>query len=95
MSARNKTRGRPTLRPDTALAPAEVPHSESYVRELPGCCLWSLKAEVAVSEPERRLLSLDCECGRSWRVTSSLDEKVLRRFIVHGGPRTGGSPPAA
>lgn len=95
MSARNETRRRPALRPDTALAPAESPHKESYVRELPGCCLRSLKAEVAAGEPERRLLSLGCECGRSWRVTSSLDEKVLRRFIVHGGPRAGGSPPAA
>lgn len=95
MSATNRTCRRPALRPDTALAPAESPHSESYVRELPVCCLRYFKAEVADGHSERRLLSLECECGRSWRVTSSLDEKVLSRFIVHGGPRAGGSPPAA
>jgi hypothetical protein len=44
---------------------------------------------------ERRLLELGCSCGRSWRVTSSLDGRILDRFVTHGGPRAGGSYPAA
>ncbi len=44
---------------------------------------------------ERRRLELGCSCGRSWRVTSSLDSRILERFVTHGGPRVGGSYPAA
>lgn len=88
--------GRRTLRPDTTLSPAGRPVEESYVRELPVCCLRSFKAAVARgTEDERRRLSFECGCGGSWRVTSSLDGRVLERFVVHGGPRVGGSPPAA
>lgn len=63
---------------------------------LPACCLRSFK-ETAMSEAgERRRLELQCSsCGRSWRVTSSLDERILDRFVMHGGPRVGGSYPAA
>lgn len=92
-------RARRRLRADTTLSPVESPAEESYVRELPVCCLRSFKVAVSgEEEPERRLLSFDCGCGRSWRVTSSLDSRVLERFVVHGGPRvcgSGGSPPAA
>lgn len=84
------------LRPDTTVSPVESPDEESYVRELPACCLRALKMSFAGrEEPDRRLLSFECECGQSWRVTSSLDGRVLERFVVHGGPRTGGSSPAA
>jgi hypothetical protein len=86
--------GRRTIRPDTTLSPVERPLEESYVRELPGCCLRSFKAAVA-AEQERRRLSFECECGEDWRVTSSLDARVLERFVVHGGPRAGGTTPAA
>jgi hypothetical protein len=90
-----KSRSRSALRPDTTLAPAGEPEREVYVRSLPACCLLSLK-QVSVAEPaERRLLALKCSCGRSWRVTSSLDERILGRFVTHGGPRAGGSHPAA
>lgn len=92
-------RARRRLRADTTLSPVESPAEESYVRELPVCCLRSFKVAVSgEEEPERRLLSFNCGCGRSWRVTSSLDGRVLERFVVHGGPRvggSGGSPPAA
>ena len=47
------------------------------------------RAENALS------LELDCSCGRSWRITSSLDNRILERFVTHGGPRAGGSYPAA
>lgn len=88
--------GKRALRPDTTLSPVERPAEESYVREIPACCLRTLKATVARrEEPARRLLSFECECGGSWRVTSSLDGRVLERFVVHGGPRVGGSSPAA
>lgn len=93
-----KTNGRyvRSLRPDTTVSPVESPDEESYVRELPACCLRALKMSFAGrEEPDRRLLSFECECGRSWRVTSSLDGRVLERFVVHGGPRAGGSSPAA
>lgn len=97
MSTDSKTakRGGPRLRPDTTLSAAESPDRERYLRELPECCLRSFKVEAATGQTERRLLSLECGCGRSWRVTSSLDERVLGRFVVHGGPRVGGAPPAA
>ena len=94
---------REALRSDTTLAPAERPEDEVYVRGLPGCCLGSLKEEILArsgGEPdERRLLGLGCGvCGREWVVTSSLDERVLGRFVTHGGPRvaaSGGKYPAA
>ena len=93
------------LRPDTTLAPAGRPEDEVYVRGLPVCCLGSLKEEI-LARPggrpdERRLLELGCGvCGREWVVTSSLDDRVLDRFVTHGGPRvvaarTGGKHPAA
>lgn len=85
-------RARRRLRADTTLSPVEKPAEESYVRELPVCCLRSFKTWVAAEEEtERRWLSFECGCGRSWRVTSSLDGRVLERFVVHGGPRVGGS----
>jgi len=85
-----------TLRPDTTLAPAGEPESEIYVWGLPGCCLQAFKEEV-VAKPgdDRRYLELRCSCGRAWRVTSSLDDRVLERYVTHGGPRVGGSYPAA
>lgn len=88
---------RKALRPDTTLAPAGKPEEEIYVGSLPVCCLRSLKL-AALAEPEnRRSLTLDCSsCGRSWWITSSLDERLLKRFVTHGGPRvTGGTYPAA
>jgi hypothetical protein len=93
-----KVRGRKrrsALRPDTALVPVEEPEREIYVWSLPSCCLRSFK-ETAMSEVgERRRLELECSCGRKWRVTSSLDGRILNRFVTHGGPRVGGSYPAA
>ena len=86
---------RSALRPDTALVPAGEPEREIYIWSLPACCLRSLK-EAAMSEAaERRRLELECSCGRSWHVTSSLDNRILERFVTHGGPRVGGSFPAA
>jgi hypothetical protein len=84
------------LRPDTTLAPAGEPEAEVYVWGLPGCCLRAFKEEVVAKlGDDRRLLELRCSCGRTWRVTSSLDNRVLERFVTHGGPRVGGSYPAA
>ena len=84
-----------TLRPDTTLAPVGKPEAEVYVWGLAGCCLRSFK-ETIVEGAERRLLDVRCGCGQSWHVTSSLDERVLARFVTHGGPRVrGGSHPAA
>jgi len=92
---KRRRRGRSALRPDTALVPVGEPEREIYVWSLPACCLRSLK-EAALSESgERRRLELACACGRGWRVTSSLDERILNRFVTHGGPRVGGSYPAA
>ncbi len=85
---------RSVLRPDTTLAPADKPEAEGYVWSLPACCLRSLK-EAALAEVGERRLELGCSCGRTWRVTSSLDERILSRFVTHGGPRVGGSHPAA
>ena len=83
------------LRPDTTLAPVGKPEAEAYVGSIPVCCLRSFKEEV-VQGGERRLLELACPCGRSWHVTSSLDDRVLERFVTHGGPRVNGSShPAA
>jgi hypothetical protein len=84
-----------SLRPDTTLAPVGEPETEVYVRGLPACCLRSFK-EAVVEGDERPLLELRCSCGRGWYVTSSLDERVSERFVMHGGPRVrGGSHPAA
>ena len=86
-----------TLRADTTLAPVGEPEAEIYVRELPGCCLRSFKEAVLakLGDEQRQLLELRCSCGRGWHVTSSLDARVLERFVTHGGPRVGGSYPAA
>lgn len=85
------------LRPDTTLIPASLAErqGEIYVRQLPVCCLRTLKETVLAELPGRRLLTLDCSCGRNWRITSSLDERVLDRFVTHAGPRVGGTHPAA
>ena len=86
---------REALRPDTTLAPAKRPEDEVYVRGLPACCLRSLK-EAVVKRGERRLLELRCpSCGSAWQITSSLDDRILERFVTHGGPRVGGKHPAA
>ena len=86
-----------SLRPDTTLASVGKPEDEVYVRGLPVCCLEALKAAAVRGwGQERRSLELECGCGRSWRVTSSLDERVLDRFVTHGGPRvSGGCGPSA
>ena len=92
---RKARKRRSALRPDTALVPVGgEPEHEIYVWSLPTCCLRSLK-EMAMSEVGERRLELDCSCGRSWRMTSSLDPRILERFATHGGPRVGGSYPAA
>jgi hypothetical protein len=83
------------LRPDTTLSLVGEPEEEIYVWSLPACCLRSLKEAALAETDERRLLELACSCGRSWRVTSSLDARILDRFVTHGGPRAGGSYPAA
>ncbi|MBA3425317.1 MAG: hypothetical protein H0U04_12450 [Rubrobacter sp.] len=82
---------RRTLRADTTLAPAGEVEREIYVQALPACCLRSFKAAVLANVEERRQLALDCSCGRNWWITSSLDERVLERFVTHGGPRVGSS----
>lgn len=89
-----KTRKK-TLRPDTTLAPVGEPEAEIYVWSLPVCCLRSFKQTLVEENADRRLLELGCSCGRDWHVTSSLDERVLGRFVTHGGPRAGGTYPAA
>jgi hypothetical protein len=86
---------RRALRPDTTLAPVDEPEAEVYIWSLPGCCLRSLKEAALAESRDRRRLELGCSCGRTWRVTSSLDERILGRFVTHGGPRVGGSHPAA
>ena len=83
------------LRPDTTLAPAGEVEAEIYVGGLPGCCLRTFKEAALAEAGERRRLGFECGCGRTWRVTSSLDERVLDRFVTHAGPRAGGSYPAA
>lgn len=93
---RTSGKKRKALRPDTTLSPAADPGAELYLWALPVCCVRSLKRAVLQKPGERRRLELLCgACGRSWRVTSSLDERVLSRFVTHGGPRAGGSHPAA
>ena len=89
-------RKKSVLRADTTLAPTEEPQKEIYIRELPACCLGSFRKEIlAAPEEPRRNLTLECDCGRRWVVTSSLDGRVLNRFVTHAGPRTGNRPPAA
>ncbi len=86
---------RESLRPDTTFSPVGEPEDEVYVRGLPGCCLAAFK-EAVMEGGDRRLLELRCACGQGWHVTRSLDERVLRRFVTQGEPRTnGGSHPAA
>ncbi|MGI8860605.1 MAG: hypothetical protein ACR2HO_10720 [Rubrobacteraceae bacterium] len=80
---------RRTLRADTTLAPAGEVEREIYVQALPACCLRSFKRAALASAEERRQLALGCSCGRNWWITSSLDERVLERFVTHGGPRVG------
>lgn len=91
-----KTRKR-SLRADTTLALIEEPETEVYVWGMPVCCLTAFKeAVVGGVGDDRRLPELRCRCGRGWNVTSSLDDRVLERFVTHGGPRvSGGSYPAA
>ena len=95
MVERKRKKG--ALRPDTTLAPVGEPEAEAYLWRLPGCCLRSFKeAVVGKLEDDRRLLELWCSCGRGWHVTSSLDERILGRFVTHGGPGVrGGTYPAA
>ncbi len=88
-------RKKSALRPDTTLAPAGEPEKEIYVWSLPACCLRSLKEAALAEAGERRRLELECSCGRNWRVTSSLDERILNRFVTRGGGSVGGSHPAA
>ena len=88
-------RKKSALRPDTTLAPTGEPEAEIYVWALPACCLRALKEAALAEADERRRLEFGCSCGRSWRVTSSLDERILSRFVTHGGSRVGGSHPAA
>lgn len=99
MARKRKPSGRTSLRPDTTLAPVGEPEAEVYVWGLPVCCLRSFKEAVVASagEERRRSLDLECDpCGRTWVVTSSLDERVLGRFVTHAGPRVeGGRHPAA
>lgn len=90
-----KRTAKPALRSDTTVMAAEAGR-EMYVRAMPSCCLGALKEAVVRGSDGRRLLSMECpECGREWRITSSLDERVLERFATHGGPRVGGGNPAA
>ena len=77
------------LRADTTLAPAGEVDQEVYVRSLPACCLRSFKTAALADSGDRRRLAFDCSCGRNWWITSSLDERVLERFVTHGGPRVG------
>jgi len=84
-----------SLRPDTTLAPTGEPEAEIYIWALPACCLRSFKEASLAEAGERRLLEFGCTCGRTWRVTSTLDERILSRFVTHCGPRVGGSHPAA
>ena len=88
-------RKKSALRPDTTLAPAGEVEGEIYVGGLPTRCLRSFKEAALAEAGERRRLGFGCACGRSWRITSSLDERVLDRFVTHAGPRAGGSYPAA
>ena len=89
-SGETRSRRGGSLRPDTALAPVGAPQEERYITAIPACCLRSLKHEALAENPERRRLALECGCGREWWITSTLDERVARRFVTHGGPRVSG-----
>lgn len=95
-STSKKVRRR-SLRADTTLSPAGRPREEIYVGALPACCLRAFKEAALAERGARRVLELECGCGRGWWVTSSLDERILDRFVTHGGPRvgTGEGPTAA
>ena len=88
---------RTALRADTTLAPVGEVEREIYVQALPTCCLRSFKTAALANAGDRRRLTLECGCGRKWWITSSLDERVLERFVMHGGPRvrSGHGPSAA
>lgn len=88
-------RRKSALRPDTTLSPAGDVDCEIYVRALPACCLRAFKETALTEADERRRLGFECACGRNWKITSSLDDRVLDRFVTHAGPRAGGSYPAA
>jgi hypothetical protein len=91
---RRKRPKRPALRADTTVMDAGG--REVYLRGMSSCCLGSLKEAAMLEAGDRRRLALECGvCGREWRVTSSLDERILSRFATHGGPRAGGGYPAA
>ena len=95
MAGKNRKKAE-ALRPDTTLAPVGEPEAEVYVWGLPRCCLRSFKeAVVAKLGGERRQPELRCSCERAWLVASSLDERVLERFVTRGETRVGGSHPAA
>ena len=88
-------RKKSALRPDTTLSPTGDVEGEIYVGALPACCLRSFKEAALAEVGGRRRLGFECACGRGWRITSSLDDRVLDRFVTHAGPRAGGSYPAA
>lgn len=91
-----KNKKKHALRPDTTVMDVGPKGREMYIRAMPSCCLGSLKEAVVRDAGGRRLLSLECPvCGGGWRITSSLDERILERFATHGGPRVGGGYPAA
>ena len=94
-SADGRTTRKSALRPDTAVAPVGAVDEERYITAIPACCLRSLKEEALVEVSDRRRLVLDCGCGREWWITSTLDERVARRFVTHGGPRVGDGHSAA
>ena len=85
-------RKKSVLRADTTLAPEGEPEKEVYIRGLPLCCLGSLKTTLG-RKPEdgRRILSFGCSCEKRWVVTSSLDTRVLGRFVTHAGPKVRGT----
>lgn len=83
------------LRADTTIVPAGEPRHEVYIHELPGCCLRSLKEAALGEAGGSRALDLECSCGKRWWITSSLDDRILERFVTHGGPRVGGIGPSA
>jgi hypothetical protein len=76
----SRRRKRRFLRADTVLA--EEGGEEAYLWALPGCCREAFRDAVQEASGEERSEGSDCECGRSWRVVSSLDELVLERFAV-------------
>lgn len=86
---------RSALRADTTVVPAGEPCNEVYVHELPTCCLRSLKEATLGRADGNRSLDLECSCGKRWWITSSLDDRILERFVTHGGPRVAGNGPSA